>query len=126
VLASGCGAMKKAKPAAEQAISDFHRQFNEQKFGDIYGGSHADFKAATTEKQFNDLLSAVHRKLGTVKISNTKTWNVATFNMTTRIMMVQDTDFDQGKGAENFAFRINGDKAVLLGYNINSSDLITK
>ena len=122
----GCGSMVTAKPAAERAIVDFHKLFNEQKFVDIYSAADSALKKAASEKQLTDLLSAVHRKLGTVTGSNNQTWNVSKFNFTTRIVMIQNTQFESGKGVETFTFQISGGKAILVGYNINSNDLITK
>ena len=37
-----------------------------------------------------------------------------------------DVEFSEGKGTEQFVFRLNGDKALLFHYNINSPLLITK
>jgi hypothetical protein len=35
-------------------------------------------------------------------------------------------EFSEGKGAEQFVFRINGDKAMLYNHNVNSPLLIIK
>jgi hypothetical protein len=34
------------------------------------------------------------------------------------------TQFERGSGIETFTYRFSGSEALLLGYNINSSDLI--
>jgi len=40
--------------------------------------------------------------------------------------LTQNTTFEQGTGTETFTFEMEGDKAVSVGYNINSKDLILK
>jgi len=40
--------------------------------------------------------------------------------------MTQKTVFENGQSTESFTFAIDGTNAVLLGYNIQSMDLITK
>ena len=118
--------MLKGKQAGEQAIAEFHRLYNEGKVADIYAASDPKFKNAATEKQFLDLMGAIQKKLGKVKDSKNAGFNINTFNLTTRVVLNQETTFAQGSGVEVFTFEMNGDKAVLVGYNINSNDLILK
>jgi hypothetical protein len=44
----------------------------------------------------------------------------------TMVTLVYDVDFSEGKGTEQFVFRINDEKALLFNYNVNSPLLITK
>ncbi len=126
LFTSGCGGMFKGKQAAEQSVADFHKLYNEGKFTEIYSAGHTAFKGATTEKQFLDLMGAVQRKLGKVTQTANAGFNVRTFNSTTTVILNQNTTFEQGTGAEVFVFQMDGEKAVLTGYNINSKDLILK
>jgi hypothetical protein len=71
-------------------------------------------------------MSAVQRKLGKVTQTSNAGFNVRTFNLTTTVVLNQNTTFEQGTGTEVFTFQMNGEKAVLVGYNINSKDLILK
>lgn len=112
--------------AAEQAVTAFHRQLDAADFKGIYAATHPDFKKAATEKEFVDILEAVHRKLGDVQSSQRATWNINSFNFQTNVQMTYDTTFAQGKAKESFNYRIEDGKAVLRGYNINSPTLITK
>src|SRR4051812_23206746 len=122
----GCTAMLKGKQAGENAIAEFHRLYNEGKVADIYAASDSKFKNATTEKQFLDLIGAIQKKLGKVTESKNAGFNVNTFNLTTRVVLNQQTTFAEGSGTEVFTFEMNGDKALLVGYNINSNELILK
>ncbi|WP_150107403.1 DUF4019 domain-containing protein [Pedosphaera parvula] len=125
VVASGCG-MFKGKEAAEQSVADFHKLYNDGKLTEIYAAGHSKLKGATTEKEFLEFVGAVHRKLGKVTQTTNAGFNVRTFNLTTTVVMTQKTTFENGKGTETFTFQMDGDKAVLVGYNINSKDLILK
>ena len=126
VLASGCGGMFKGKKAADQGVADFHKLYNDAKLAEIYSAGHSKFKSATTEPQFLEFMGAVQRKLGKVTQTSNAGFNVRTFNFSTTIVLNQNTTFEQGTGTEVFTFQMDGDKAVLVGYNINSKDLILK
>ncbi|MBN1256037.1 MAG: hypothetical protein JXA50_12240 [Deltaproteobacteria bacterium] len=71
-------------------------------------------------------MNAVQRKLGKVTSTSNAGWRVNTFNFTTTVLMTQKTVFEQGEGTESFTFEMDGEKAVLVGWNIQSLDLITK
>jgi hypothetical protein len=123
---TGCGNLIKAKSLAEPQVDVFHQLFNAEKYSDIYSASNPKFQAATSEKKLTDLLAAVHRKLGSAESTSTVNWNVNTFNMTTRIVLVQNTKFDKGSAIETFTYIVSDPDATLLGYNISSTDLIEK
>jgi hypothetical protein len=126
VVTAGCGGMFKGKKAAEQGVADYHKQYNEGKLAEIYSAAHANFKKTTPEKQFLEFAGAVQRKLGKVTSTATAGFNVRTFNLTTTVVLNQNTTFEQGTGTEVFTFQMDGEKAVLVGYNINSKDLILR
>jgi hypothetical protein len=123
---AGCGGMFKGKKAAEQGVAEFHRLYNDGRFSEIYSTGHSKFRTATTEKQFLDLVSAVQRKLGKVTQTVNAGFNVRTFNLTTTVVLTQTTTFEKGTGTETFTFQMDNDKAVLVGWNINSADLIVQ
>ena len=126
LFSSGCSGMFKGKAAAEQSVADFHNLYNDGKLAEIYSAGHSKFKSATTEKQFLEFVGAVQRKLGKVTQTLNAGFNVRTFNLTTAVVLNQNTTFEQGTGTEVFTFEMVGDKAVLVGYDINSKDLILK
>lgn len=124
-LPSGCG-MTKSKAAAEKEVNRFHQQLDNADFKAIYAAAHADFKAASKEKDFIALLEAVHRKLGTVQKSDSAGWRVNSFNLKTNVVLTYHTKFAGGDATETFDYRLDGDSAQLYSYNINSQALITK
>jgi len=124
-LLTGCGAVK-GTASAEKAVNEFHEQLDKSDFKGIYSATHPDFKVAETEKDFVALLDAVHRKLGTVKNSEKAGRSVNSFNFKTDVILNYKTMFTGGDAYESFTYRIDGDKAILRGYNINSQTLIVK
>jgi hypothetical protein len=126
IVLAGCGGFTKGKPAAEKAIAHFHDLFNEGKLDEIWKEADPAFRKASTRQKHDDLMNAVERKLGKVSSTATKTWGVRSFNFKTTVSMSQQTVFEKGQGTESFTFALDGTNAVLIGYNIQSMDLITK
>jgi hypothetical protein len=123
---AGCGGFTKGKPAAEKAIAQFHESFNQGKLEDIWKGSDPQFRTAATKQKYDDFMGAVQRKLGKVTSTSNSGWKVQSFNLKTTVLMTQQTVFEHGQGTESFTFALNGTNAVLVGYNVQSMDLITK
>ena len=122
----GCGGFTKGKPAAEKAITQFHDSYNQGKLDDIWKSADSTFRTASTKPKYDDFIGAVQRKLGKVTTTSNIGWNVSSFNLKTTVLMAQKTVFENGQGTESFTFAINGTNAVLVGYNIQSMDLITR
>jgi hypothetical protein len=99
---------------------------DEGKLEDVWKEADPKFRAAITREKYDDFLGAVRRKLGKVISTSNLGWNISTFNFNTTVVMNQKTVFERGQGAESFTFSIAGTNAVLVGYNIQSMDLITK
>jgi hypothetical protein len=122
---SGCGNMTHAKEYAETAIGKFHSELNSAAFGAIYDDTDDNFRKATTREQFQKVLEAVHRKLGQVTGTTTGDWSVRNYNLSTTVVLVQKTQFEHGSGTETFTYAVQGQGVKLMGYNIQSIDLIT-
>lgn len=116
----------KGKELAEPAVVNFHAQFNAEKYSEIYNQADDEFKKSVNEKEWIELLEAVHRKLGTVTKSDSASWNVNTTTSGTFATVTYDVEFSEGKGTEKFVFHITDEKALLYNYNVNSPLLITK
>jgi len=126
VIMTGCGGLIKAKAASEAAIHHFHQLLSDGKFEDIWEEASPKFRNASKKEKYDEFMSALQRKLGKVKSTSNVSWKVSTYNLTTTVLMTQKTVFEKGEGTESFTFEIDGDKAVLVGYNVQSMDLITK
>jgi hypothetical protein len=126
IILVGCGGLTKGKAASEVAIDHFHQQYSDGKFEEIWKEAHSKFQSASTKEKYTEFMSTVQRKLGKVKSTSNAGWKVNTFNLITTVLMTQETIFEEGKGTESFTFEMDGEKAVLVGYNIQSMDLIMK
>jgi hypothetical protein len=125
VAASSCS-FSKGKGAAEAAVVQFHAQFNASQFRDIYNQAHEDFRKSEGEAKVIQYLEALRGKLGTVKQANQKSWHVNSTPAGTMVTLNYDVEFSEGKGTEQFVFRITDDKPLLHTYHVNSPLLITK
>ena len=123
---AGCKGITEGKLAGERAVAHFHNLYNQGKLEDIWTEADPSFRNALTKQKYDDFLGAVHRKLGKVTSSSDAGWRVQTFNMKRTVLMSQKTVFESGQGTESFTFALDGTNAVLVGYNVQSTDLITK
>jgi hypothetical protein len=125
LTAGACG-ITKHKENAEKAVAKFHEQLNAEQYHEIYVQSDKLFQESASEPDMVALLGAVHAKLGTVKNATSQGWHVNATPQGTFVTLGYDVDFSEGKGQEEFAFKMNGNQALLVRYNINSPLLITK
>lgn len=124
-LAGGCS-MSTDTTLAETQVTYFHMALDDGDGGKIYDESGEDLKRMSQRQEFVDLITAVHRKLGKVVASDKAGWNV-NYNTGGRyVTLAYNTRFAQGRGAEQFVYRLSGHKALLVGYHINSNELVTR
>ena len=116
----------KGKQLGESAVTRFHNHFNAGEFHEIYNDSDEAFQKWGTEAKLTEFLSAVRRKLGTVKDAHQTGWHVDATTEGTIVTLGYDVDFSEGKGTEQFAFLVKGEKALLYKYDVNSPLLITR
>lgn len=126
LIFSGCSDLATAKPAAEAAVLKFHNKYNTGDFKSIFENADQDFKKGVSFDNFILFMKAVHSKLGKVKSTENQNWRVGNFNLKTFVSLQQKTEFEKGIAVESFNYRIENEKAILVGYNINSRDLIIK
>ena len=125
VVANACS-FTKGKEIGERAVTQFHNQFNAGQYRDIYVQSDEGFRKAASEADTLALFEAVRRKLGTVQNSSQTGWHVNATPGGTMVSLAYDVEFSEGKGTEQFVFHIDGDKALLFNYHVNSPLLIIK
>ena len=110
---------------AEAQVAQFHQGLDSQQFEAMYENGGQELKGAATKTDFVALLSAVHRKLGAVTSSNKVSWHVNYHTSGSFVTLGYETTFANGKGTEQFVYKLSDDKALLVGYHINSNELIT-
>ena len=125
VALAGCSMSADTK-LAEQAVPKFHEMLDAGQFDAIYAASSDDFKKATTRESFVPVLEAVHRKLGATRSSHLKRWDVRYYTSGIFVTLNYSTAYAEGEAFEQFVYRLQGEKALLAGYHINSNALIIK
>lgn len=126
LLLSGCGGMLHGKAIAESQIAVFHQELDAGRFDAIYAAAAPEFRSGAPKEKVFELFSAIEKKLGKVQSTSTTSYNARMFNLVTTVILAEETRFAHGTGTETFTFRVDGDKAKLVGYNINSLDMMTK
>lgn len=126
--ALACGAIA-GKGLAEDGVTQFHQRLDTGAYDEIYEAVDEQFRATTTRADFTRILRAVHDKLG--KVVSTKQTNFfaqdrAGIGSGSYVSLTYETQFANGRGTESFNWRVDGGKARLVGYNINSVDLISR
>jgi len=121
---AGCSVGKDTE-ASQQGVASFHQQLDAGRFDAIYDGSGAELKAVTPRPQFVALLDNIHRKLGAVKDARQVGLNVNYGTSGGAVTLTYQTQFASGSGTEQFVFR-TGKPPLLIGYHIESNDLMTK
>ena len=121
---AGCSASADVA-TANTAIARFRELMEQQQYRQIYEESADQNKKATTEQEWTKLLSLFHDKLGNVKNAQSTGWNVNYGTTGTVITITYKTEFEKGSGTETFTYTISSGTALLLGYRINSNDLLT-
>lgn len=124
VLVAASCSTKEDLAAAEREVEKFHQAYNAGRFDDIYEGTTDDFKKASAQQDFKAMLETVQRKLGTMNEDKRENWTVNFAPGGTTVKVIYVAAFAHGKGTETFDYRMSGKKAVLIGYNITSKNLL--
>jgi outer membrane biogenesis lipoprotein LolB len=122
-LLAGCSS-DESLTAVRSQISHFREQMASQQFHQIYAEASDDLKKSSTEQQMVDLLAAINRKLGAVADAKENGWKVDFRTTGSMVTLSLKTQFERGSGIETFVYRISGKDALLMGYHVNSNDLI--
>jgi Protein of unknown function (DUF4019) len=127
LFTSACTSFVKDTNLAEAAVSQFHSQLDAAQYAALYAAADTGLHNATSQADFTKLLDAVHRKLGTVRQANLRSWHTGYYvGQGATVTLVYDTTFSAGSGTEQFVWHIDGDRAMLYGYHINSNDLLER
>lgn len=122
-----CGSATKNVAAAKQAVDAFHSQLDAGEYSALYQAADPKLRTITTETDFTKLLGAIHRKLGTVRNADMRTYAAGWYaGQGTTVTLTYNTTFSAGTGTEQFVWHISDGRAMLYGYHINSADLIEK
>jgi hypothetical protein len=122
-LLSGCS-MKEDMAAGDKGIAAFHQALDAGQFQQVWAQSAPDMKAATAQDRLTALLDAVHRKLGRFRSGSQTGFNDNVSGAGHMLTVAYQAQYEKGAASEQFVFRIDGGRALLAGYHINSDALI--
>ncbi|MEO6361583.1 MAG: hypothetical protein ABIO43_13590 [Sphingomicrobium sp.] len=108
----------------EATVEHFHNRYNAQQLSEIYRDAAPELQKAGAEPEFLTFMTAVRRKLGAYKSGKTLQWHVNYGTGGTIVTLAREARFERGEGTEKFVLRDAGDKALLVGYNIESRALV--
>jgi len=123
-LLAGCNAAADTK-AGEAGVASFHTSLNAGKFDQIYADTDPEFKSITTKADFTKLLTALHTKLGNFQSGKTIGWNDNATTGGHYLTLNTEAKYERGAGQEQFVFKIQDGRAVMIGYHVSSNALIT-
>ena len=125
LLAMGACSSAADMTASRHAVEMFHFELDQANYAQIWKDTANEMRAAIPEAGLTKLLAAVHTKLGKVAETREVNWNVNYNTGGTFVTVTMHTRFDHGTGDETFVFKPAGTDAKLVGYHINSLDMMT-
>ena len=125
-LAVGSCSTKEDLAAAERAVEKFHQAYNAGRFDEIYEKTTDELKKNASQEDFVGMLETIQRKLGKMTETKRANWNVSFSVSGSTVKVIYETSFALGTGTETFDYQISGKKAVLMGYNITSKNLVPR
>lgn len=121
-LLVACGDAERA--TADAAVRAFHNEFNAGAYESTYASASAEFRTALPQADWTSLLQAVRRKAGMFESAQQTSWLLSSGTTGTTISLTYLSKFERLKATEKFVWRIQGAKALLVNYRIDSPDLI--
>ena len=125
VSGAGCSANENIE-AVEREVWRFHRLAAGGEFDRLYRESGDELKHSATERDFRDLLQVVNERLGDVQRTNRTGWHVNYTPGGSVVTLTYESQFERGRGVEQFVYRMADQRPQLLGYHINSSALLAR
>jgi hypothetical protein len=122
IVLAGCGRASREK--AEAATAQFHRQLQLGASSEIYISAAPEFRASLSETDFRRFVANLNARLGVWRSSGPPSWNLMVGTNGTSVTLKYDSEFERDKATEQFVWRIEGELATLVNYNINSRGLL--
>ncbi len=122
VLATAGCSMKEDMSVTDTAIADFHARLNAGQLAAIVDAAGPEIKAGSAD--FAELLGAIHTKLGTFKSTTRQGFNDNYNNGDHLFTSTYTSVYASGPATENFVYRLNGGKPILVGYHVESRALL--
>lgn len=122
-----CGSgMSAGARLSDSAVEHFHSQLDSGDYEAILQESDPAFQKADSHDELLKFLTAVHSKLGKSQHANRTNIFVNASTTGTFIKTTYKSIFEHGEAEETFTWRKAGDGLKLVGYYIQSKELITR
>ena len=118
---AGCS-MGQDMTATDSAVADFHAKLNNGQFAAIAAAAGPELKNGSTD--FPAFIEAIHTKLGTFRSTARTGFNDNINNGDHTFTAGYASVYSSGPATENFVYRLNGGKPVLIGYHVESAALL--
>lgn len=114
---AGCG-LKQNTKAAEAEVDRFHQRWNADDFKAVYDEAHANFRNSQSADVTIGTLQGVKHNYGVFKSATRRSWGFSSDNGVTDVKLKYDSAYEKGSAVEAFVYRMSGDKALLVSYDI--------
>ena len=122
---TGCGLAKDSK-VAETEAERFHQRWNANEFQAVFDDAHADFRSAQPAEKMVGTLQGVKKHYGQLTSTKRRSWGFHSDKGVTEVTLTYDSAYDHAAAIEEFVFRMTGEKALLLSYDIASPETYAK
>lgn len=122
VFLAACSAPTGVETTAD--VAKFHRALATKDHAAIWRNASEEMRGATSEADLIKLLSAIDRKLGKVVTTKQVGWRTNVTTSGTFAVVQMETRFERGNGVETFTFKQVDSQLQLVGYNINSNEMM--
>jgi hypothetical protein len=120
--ASGCGKPMLTPQETESATRDFREHYQRKEFGQLYASAAPELRAGASEMTFVAAMSNISQKLGAWQ-SGRQIGASPVVGEDEKIVFQYRSQFTKGEATENFVWRRDADRPILVGYHINSRAL---
>ncbi len=124
----GClSTLANGEQQAQTLAAAMHQKMTNGDLAGIYDGADKRYKDAVSRAKSDALFSAVARKLGSPQDCKQQGFNINATTSGTTIRLVCETTFSKdATGTETFVWIKSDDQFRLVGYNIESEELIER
>jgi hypothetical protein len=121
-----CGCSAKADlQAATAATDNFHQQMAAANFAAIYDSTSSEFRATTNRETLFGFLQRVNRKVGPCSETSRQRFNVNYNTGGKFVSLTYSRKCANAEVGEQFVWKLEGGKALLVRYNADSPVLLT-
>ena len=118
---AGCS-MGQDMATTDAAVADFHAKMNGGQFKAITDAAGPEIKNGSGD--FTALVGKLHAKLGTFKSASRTGFSDNVNNGDHTFTASYASVYSSGPAMENFVYRLNGGKPVLIDYHVESAALL--